>query len=187
MIRLRGGDPTVRDGLQIAFSHFGAILGYAAISATVGVILKALSRRGTLAQIVRAIVGVAWNLVTFLVVPVLVVEEVGPIEAIKRSGNLLRRTWGEQIVGGAGMGIIFFLLFLLATLLAGAGIVLGISLNSLELVIACIALGVLLYLALALISSTLSGIYAAAVYRYAAEGEVGGQFEPELIREAFHS
>ncbi len=187
MIRLRGGDPTLGDGFRIAFSHFGAILGYALISATVGIILQALSKRGALANIVRSLVGLAWNLATYLVVPVLVVENVSPIEAIKRSVNLLRRTWGEQIVGGAGMGLVFFLLFLLATVIAGLGVFLGVSLNSAALIIACIVTGVLAYLMLALISSTLGGIYSAAVYRYAAEGEVGEQFAPELIRDAFRA
>ena len=110
MIRLRGGDPTLAMVSGLRFSRFGAIFGYALIAATVGIILQALSKRGTLANIVRSLVGMAWNLATYLVVPVLVVENVGPIEAIKRSANLLRRTWGEQVVGGAGMGLVFFLL-----------------------------------------------------------------------------
>jgi hypothetical protein len=187
MIRLRGGDPTLSDGFRVAFSRFGAIFGYALIAATVGLILQALSKRGTLSNIVRSLVGMAWNLATYLVVPVLVVENVGPIEAIKRSANLLRRTWGEQIVGGAGMGLIFFLLVLLTTVLAGVGVFLGASLNSTALIIACIIIAVLAYLILALLSSTLGGIYSAAVYRYAAEGQIGEQFAPELIRDAFQS
>ena len=35
MIRLRGGDPTLRDGFQIAMNHLPQIFGYALISATV--------------------------------------------------------------------------------------------------------------------------------------------------------
>jgi hypothetical protein len=187
MIRLRGGDPTLGDGFRIAFSHFGAIVSYALISATVGIILQALSKRGALAEIVRSLVGLAWNLATYLVVPVLVVENVGPLEALKRSVNLLRRTWGEQVVGGAGMGLVFFLLFLLTTVTAALGVFLGVSINSIALIIACIVVAVLVYIILALLSSTLSGIYAAAVYRYAAEGQVSEQFAPELIRDAFQA
>ena len=187
LIRLRGGDPTLSDGLRIASSRFGAIVGYALIAATVGLILQALSRRGALGDIVRSLIGIAWNLVTFLVVPVLVVEEVGPIEAVKRSAMLLRRTWGEQIAGGAGMGLIFFLFFLLATVGAGAGVALGVSLSSTALIVACIAAGVIAYIVLALLNATLGGIYAAAVYRYAAEGVLSEQFAPELIRDAFRA
>ena len=187
MIRLRGGDPTLGDGFQIAFSRLGTIVGYALIAATVGMILQALSGRGTLGDIVRAIVGTAWNVATFLVVPVLVVEDVGPLEAVKRSVGLLKRTWGEQVVGGAGMGFVFFILFLLATVIAGAGVFLGVSMHSVALIVAFVVVGVLAYVALALISSTLGGIYAAAVYRYAAEGETSKQFAPELIQNAFRA
>jgi len=187
LIRLRGGDPTVGDGFQIAFSRLGTILGYALIAATVGMILQMLNERGTLGKIVRSILGTAWNLITYLVVPVLVVENVGPIEAVKRSAALLKRTWGEQVTGGAGMGIVFFLFFVLATILAGAGVFVGVALDSVGLIVAFVIFGVLMYVALALISSTLGGIYSAAVYRYAAEGETGNQFAPELIQNAFRT
>ncbi|MFW5692135.1 MAG: DUF6159 family protein, partial [Chloroflexota bacterium] len=42
MIRLDGGDPTVQDGLRIASERLPVILGWAAIAATVGMILQAL-------------------------------------------------------------------------------------------------------------------------------------------------
>jgi len=187
MIRLRGGDPTVGDGFQIAFSRIGAIFGYALIASTVGIILQALSERGVIGNIVRSIIGTAWSIATYLVVPVLVVENVGPIEAVKKSASLLKRTWGEQLAGGAGMGFVFFLFFLLATALAGAGIFLGLMLDMTALVIAFGVFGVIEYIILALISSTLGGIYSAAVYRYAAEGQVGQQFAPELIQNAFRA
>lgn len=187
LIRLRGGDPTVGDGFNIAFSRLGTIIAYSVIAATVGTILMAISERGTLGRIVRSILGTAWNLITYLVVPVLVVENVGPIEAIKRSANLLKRTWGEQVAGGAGMGLVFFLFFLLATVIAGVGVFLGIALEVNALILIFIILGVIEYIILALISSTLGGIYSAAVYRYAAEGETGTLFAPELIQNAFRS
>ena len=83
------------------------------------------------------------------------------------------------------INIDFFILFLLATVIAGAGVFLGVSMNSVALIVAFVVVGVLAYVALALISSTLGGIYAAAVYRYAAEGETSKQFAPELIQNAF--
>ncbi|MFO7692129.1 MAG: DUF6159 family protein, partial [Vicinamibacterales bacterium] len=108
LIRLRGGDPTVADGFRIAASRIQPILGYALIAATVGMVLRAISERsGLLGRLVVGLLGFAWNLATFLVVPVLVVEDVGPIEAIQRSASYLKRTWGEQIVGNLGMGLVF--------------------------------------------------------------------------------
>jgi hypothetical protein len=186
MIRLGGGDPTLGDGFRIAFSRFGAILGYALISATVGVVLRLLSERaGSLGRIVVSLVGLAWNIATYLVVPVLVVEEVGPVDAVKRSVSLLRRTWGEQIAGNLSIGLVFGLVALLVGILGVGLIVLAITWEVLALVVAAVVVIVLLLTILALVSSTLSGIYTAAVYQYAVTGETGGFFRQDLVEGAF--
>jgi hypothetical protein len=186
MIRLRGGDPTVGDGFRIAMQHLGSILGYALISATVGMILRWISERGkTVGQIVSSILGLAWNLATYLAVPVLVVEGVGPVEAIKRSANLLKKTWGEQIVGNLGMGAVFGLL-IFATLIVGIPLIVAAASTGSTALIALAVLALVMALVLlGLVNSTLNGIYIAAVYRYAAEGEAGGFFSEEMVREAF--
>ena len=105
MVRLEGGDPTVADGLRIARGKLGAILGYAAIAATVGLLLKAASERaGAFGKILIGLLGMAWTVGTFLVVPILVTRDVGPIDAVKESMTLLKRTWGENVAGNVGIG-----------------------------------------------------------------------------------
>lgn len=187
LIRLEGGDPTFRDGWNIAVARVGSILGYALISATVGVILRAISERsGLLGQIVASVIGFVWGLATFLVIPVLVVEDIGPMEAVKRSAGLLRQTWGEQIVGNFGIGAVFGLLALvLVFLIFMPLLVLGISLNAGALI--ALAFGVLILgmIGLGLLSSALSGIYQAAVYRYTVDGHAGEFFDADLIQGAF--
>ncbi len=186
MIRLKGGDPTVGDGFRIAFQHIGNILGYALLSATVGLILRMISERsGNLGRIAASLVGLAWNLATYLVVPVLVIEGVGPVEAIKRSAGLLKKTWGEQIVGNFSIGLIFVLVTVLVILLGIPFFILAISLESLALIIAFGVIFLLVLVFLGLINSSLTGIYVAAVYRYAAEGEASGFFDEEMIQGAF--
>src|SRR5215218_1967565 len=107
MIRMRGGDPTISDGIKVANSRISKIIAYAGISATVGVVLSMLRDNDNIVgRIVAGIISFAWNVVTFLVVPVLVIEDIGPIDAIKRSGMLLRKTWGEQIVANGGIGLV---------------------------------------------------------------------------------
>lgn len=188
MIRLRGGDPTVGDGFRIAVSRIGTILGYALVAATVGMILRALSRRrGILAGIVVSLVGLAWNLATFLVVPVLVVEGVGPIEAVKRSANLLKRTWGEQIVGNFSIGLIFGLAFFLVILFGIPVFITVASTESLALILLTAAVFVGALLLLGVVSSTLNGIYVAALYRYAEEGDAGQFFSEHMVRGAFRA
>jgi hypothetical protein len=184
-IRLKGGDPTVHDGLRIASQHFGAILGYALISATVGMILRWLSERGILGRIASSLFGMAWNVVTYLAVPVLVIEGVGPIDAVKRSGALLKKTWGEQIVGNFGLGAVFGLITI-ASILVFVPVMAAIaSTESVGLILAAIAGFVLLLIGLGLISSALGGIYTAAVYQYATSGNAGDFFDTNLVQNAF--
>jgi hypothetical protein len=188
LIRLKGGDPTVRDGFRIASERFGYILGYAVISATVGMILNGLRNRDNniVAQIAGGILGMAWNLLTFLVIPVLVVENLGPIEAIKRSGSLLKKTWGEQVIGNFGIGTVFGLIAFLVVLLIGAPLFYLFANNgSVVGIIIAIAVIVLILGVLGIFASALSGIYQAALYRYATEGEVGDYFEEAMIKNAF--
>ena len=186
MIRLKGGDPTVGDGFRIAFQHIGSILGYALLSATVGMILRMISERSsTLGRIVISLVGLAWNLATYLAVPVLVIEGVGPVEAIKRSTGLLKKTWGEQIAGNFSIGLIFVLATVLVILIGIPFFILAVSLESLALMIAFGLIFVLVLVFLGLINSTLTGIYVAAVYRYAAEGQASGFFDEQMVQGAF--
>ena len=186
MIRLEGGDPTVSDGFRIAMSKLSTIFGYALIAATVGTILRMISERsGAIGQIVVSVIGFVWNIATFLVVPVLVVEDVGPLEAVKRSGSLLKETWGEQIAGNLSVGFVFGLITFLV-ILAGVPIVIAaIASGSVALIVTAVALIVLLVMAISLVSSTLSGIYTAAVYRYATTGDTGGYFEDSMVKDAF--
>jgi hypothetical protein len=184
-IRLEGGDPTLSDGFRIAVSHLPAILGWAAIAATVGLILQALRERGgTVGAIVSLIGNMAWSLITFLVVPILVVEGVGPIEAIKRSASLLRKTWGEQIVGNFSIGLVIGLAFLAVLVLGGLGVFVLFSLATVLGVLGVVILVAGLIL-LALVGSTLSGIFNIALYRYAVGKDSGEFFPQETLAGAF--
>ncbi|OAI50320.1 hypothetical protein AYO46_10335, partial [Betaproteobacteria bacterium SCGC AG-212-J23] len=114
MIRFRGGNPTVRDGLTAARERLGLIAGWAFLAATVGVILKVIEERvGFLGKIVIMILGAVWTIATFFVVPVLVAENLGPVDAAKRSAEMERKAWGESIVGNVGIGLLTFLAMLL--------------------------------------------------------------------------
>lgn len=186
MIRLDGGDPTVGDGFRIATRHIGSILGYALISATVGMILRTISERGgLLGRIASSLVGLAWNLATYLVVPVLVVEKVGPMEAIKRSAQLFKRTWGEQVAGNLSIGLVFGLISFLMILVGIPVVFLAVTSGSITLIVLAVLAFVLLLVFTGLINSALSGIYTAAVYKYAATGEAGSFFSQEMVQNAF--
>lgn len=184
LIRMSGGDPTVGDGLRIAAKRMPAILGYAALAATVGMVLRFLSERaGFVGRMVIGLVGMGWNLATFLTVPVLVTQNLGPVDAVKQSAGLFRRTWGEQVVGNVGMGWAFTLMGLSWTLVTALAAFGAAQLGGMA-VAPVLVLGVTGYLALAVVGSALKGIYTAALYRYATEGDAG-VFDARIMDQAF--
>lgn len=199
MIRLDGGTPTVRDGLNIAQSRLGTILGWAAIAATVGMILQALQNAArdsdnVVTQIIGSILvslaGFAWNLITFLVIPVYVIENVGPIESIKRSASLLKKTWGENITGSFSMGIIQFLLILAIALLIGLPLFLLAASTGSAIFIGFVVLVMLVLIGgVSIFFSALNAIFQAALYKYAVsdgrDEAVNEFFDAELISGAF--
>ena len=185
LIRLDGGDPTVSDGLAIASKRIGSILGYAAIAATVGMVLRAISERsGLLGKIVAGLLGMAWTLTTYLTVPILVTKNIGPVDAIKESAMIFKRTWGEQVIGNFGMGWAVALIGIAWTALSVAVIMGMASLGMGMTILAAVGIMVLGYIMLALLASALNGIYTAALYRYAMTGETG-LFDPRIMGNAF--
>ena len=169
MIRMRGGEPTISDGIKIANSRITKIISYAGISATVGVALSLLrDSDNIISRILAGIISFAWNVVTFLVVPVLVIEDIGPIDAIKRSGALLKKTWGEQIVANGGIGLVFGLISMAAVLLIGGPLLwLGFATESFALIAAAIVVIIVILALIGVFSSALNGVFQAALYNYA--------------------
>ncbi len=185
MIRLNGGDPTVSDGFGIARDRLGKIVAYAFIASTVGMFFRWLSEKGLLGRIIAGLIGLTWNIATYLVVPVLVVEDVGPIEAIKRSAALLRKSWGEQIAGHVGISVVFGFITLGVILLAVPLMIVVIASKSVVLIVGGVLALLITLLGLGLLSSALNGIYTAAVYRYAVNGEPGEFFDKRLVEQTF--
>jgi hypothetical protein len=118
-------------------------------------------------------------------VPVLASQDVGPTEAISRSVELLKRTWGENIIGNAGIGVVFGLLMFIAIVLAACLIGGAFATQSITAIIAAIVIVVVGLTLLGLIQASLQGLYAAALYRYAEDGEVGYGFDQAMLEQAF--
>ena len=182
MIRLAGGDPTVRDGLRMANKRLPQILGWALISATVGLILQVLrsqSRDNMLGQIVLSLVGGVWAYLTYFVVPIVVAEGLGPFAAIRSSGSLFKRTWGEQVTSNVGFGILGLVAALIgalpAILVAAVSLPVGIAVG-----VATVGL------ALAIVTA-LEGIFKAALYGYVADGRVPEDFTRDSLAGAYQS
>jgi hypothetical protein len=186
MMALDGKTPTLGDGLQIAAARAYSILGYAFIAATVGVVLLAIQRRfGFVGRFAAGLLGVGWTLATYLVVPVLAANKVGPIEAIAESAKLFQRTWSEGVIGQAGMGLAFTLIYLVEFACAALLITVACAMNSASLQLVMTMIAVIAFVLTALIHAALSGIYAAALYRYATNSAETPGFESRAMERAF--
>jgi hypothetical protein len=185
VIRFSGGEPTLGDGLRAAGSRIHNIFGWALVAATVGVILKVLEDKADwLGQLVLGLIGAAWSVVTYFVVPVLAVENVGPFAAVKQSASLLRKSWGEGIVGNFGLGLIGFLLYVPGILLLVVAVPLA-GKGGPAVAVTLGALGLVWLLAAAVIMSTLEQIFLAGLYLYAAQHRIPDGFDERLMHEAF--
>lgn len=180
---LRGEESSVAGGLREANSRIGVILGWALVIATVNMILRAIEERfGFVGAIVASLVGAAWNIVTFLAVPVIVIERVGPVNALKRSGQLLKQTWGENIAAQVGFGLVGVIAMLPAVaLIAIAGALASVA------SIPFIAAAVVWVLLVAIVLSSLGGIYRVALYRFAVDHTAPEAFAGVDLDHAFAS
>jgi hypothetical protein len=187
MIRMDGGNPHLGDGLRIAWQRVGRIFGYACIAGTVGLLLRVLEERvGWVGRIVVKLIGVGWALATFLVVPILVTRDVGPVEAVKQSADLLHRTWGENLIGTVGLGFVFGLAYVVVTIAGVSTVLLAAQAGKPLLVSLAILLGVVTFFTLAALQATLQAVYSAALYRYATDHTTPlPGFGPALLESAF--
>lgn len=180
--RMRGGSPSLASALGGAGQRAGRILPWAIVSATVSVILRGLEQRsGLLGRLVIGIVGLAWTVVTFLVLPILVFENVGVGDAVRRSAALLKSTWGENLIVNGGIGLLTVLLLLPAFGLWGLGVMLG-SAGSMVVLGAWAMVWVV---AVVCWSSAMSAVFQLALYRFAVDGQAPGAFAGVDLGHAF--
>ncbi|MEZ6152107.1 MAG: DUF6159 family protein [Pirellulaceae bacterium] len=182
LVRLNGGDPTVAVGLRFARSRLSVILAWSAFSAAIGVILRAIeSRSNNSGRIAIAVLGVAWTIGSYLVVPVLVVERLGPIAAFKRSAEIISRTWGEALGANVGIGAISGLCCLVACIPAAV----GYAMQSAFALGIGVGISVVLVVGIKLVASTLESVLLAALYIYADQGKVPRFFTKLSLSNAF--
>jgi len=180
-IRMDGGDPTVLDGINVACSRIFKIILWALVSASVGIILRMIQGRSNfIGRAVTGLLGMAWSAASYLVVPILVNENKGPFRALGDSVELLKKTWGEGLIGTFSFGLVFTLLSLPAVLFVIAGTYSGKGM------LALIALGAAaVYLVvLSVFQSALQGIFQTALYQFARFGNVPWGFREEQLRHA---
>lgn len=188
LMRFNGQEPTLGDGFRAAGARLPQIAAWSLVSATVGLILNVIENAHEKAgAIISAVLGTAWSIMTYFVVPVLVVEKVGPFAAVGRSVALLKKTWGEALSGYVGLGLFQFLILLPGILLLVVAVAAGAATNSLVLGLGLGALGVIWLLLGSAVCAAMSTIFLSALYQYAAFDKVPSAFNRDTIEHAFEA
>ena len=183
--RLTGGDPTVASAIRGASGRFGTIAVWAIVAVVVGIIINSIQaaardRAGFAGALLGGLLDLAWRVMTFLVMPIIIAERVGAFRALGRSKDLLRRTWGENLIAQAGLSIVGFVLM-------APGLLIAILLGTGPLGIFGVIVGGLLMILGAVVASALSAVYQTALYEYATTGESPAEFaEVDLGRSFGH-
>lgn len=186
-----GRETTLQDGLAVARERRALIAKWALVQWAVGLLIRVLQNagdRGGVGQLVSAavsgLVGAAWAIASFFVVPVLALEGLGPKDALKRSIGVIRERWGEGIVGHATIGGAVFLVGVLPALIVGGlGYLSFASLPALGG--ALIALAVVALIGVGVIGSALNAIFRVTLFRYATQGRGSDAFADDDLAAAF--
>jgi Family of unknown function (DUF6159) len=173
-----GEEVTIEKGLKFSMSRIGAIFSWALFAGTVGMILRVIQEEaGWLGKIITGLIGIVWSIATFFVVPVIAYENLGPVDAVKRSSKLMKEKWGESLAATFSFGLINFLAF----------IIVGLPLyfiGSLIHPIAGIALAILGMFIVAAILGAAQTIFVSAVY-HNITGEPVKHYDQQMVEKLF--
>lgn len=173
-----GEEVTLEKGLRFSMSRVGAIFAWSMFAATVGTVLRLIEENaGWLGKLIIGLIGVVWSIATFFVVPVIAYENAGPIEAFKRSTQLMKEKWGESI----GAGFSFGLVQIVALIVVGVPLFFIGALAHPVIGIILAALGALVVMA---IISAAQTIFISAVYHHVT-GDPVKHFNQQMIDNLF--
>ena len=177
---IAGKDTTLGDGLSVANQHLGKIAAWALLTGTVGLLLNALENNGRVGQVVRSILGAAWAVITYFVVPIMIFENQAPTAAIGRSVDLMKKSWGENAGAQVGIGLVVTLLVILLIAVGVGGSILVPA--AVVVFVPLAAIGVPL---LILLGMSAKAVLAVGLYEYATGKGGKGVFNPDELRAAF--
>lgn len=173
---LNGEETSLGEGISFANSRLGKIFGWAVLSATVGTLLQLLHNTGKIGEFVSSLIGIAWSVLTFFVVPVLIFEDKGVIDTVKESGRLMKQKWGESLAANVSFGVFHFLGIIVA-------IGIGILLSAVNPILG-IAVGILTVMLVSTVIATAQTVFVAAVYNHVT-GAPTGNFDGETLDSVF--
>jgi uncharacterized membrane protein len=190
--RFEGKETKITQALSYSLSKIHFIFIWSMISATVGVILaliqKFAERLGYAGQIITLILtkifGLVWGIISLFVIPSMIYHNLDPIQAIKKSVETVKKTWGESLIRHYGLGIIQFILLLLGFFTTIGLIIAFVGLGPYAL-LTIIIIAIIYVLFIILLFSVANLTYSTALYIYADTGKIPDGFSEDSIKNAF--
>jgi hypothetical protein len=171
--RADGGTPTVRRALEVAWSRRGPLAAWALLSTGVGALMSLLERFGAAGLVVRLLAGVGWAVTTIFALPLVIGEGTGPFRTLRRSGAMVRDTFGPTLRSNIRLAVPWIVAGWVAATMVCAGVpmfAIGLSDHNVPLglvggIIAATG-GVVAFFTM-VTSSALSAYLNTMLYRYA--------------------
>jgi hypothetical protein len=175
-------------GLRLAAARLNAILAWSLLTGLVGLIIRGLEERvGIVGRWIVGFIGIAWSVASVFVVPIIVMETEGadPVRFLKTSAAMLKKTWGESLIGYLGIRLGGMLAFMGSSVMLAVIIFLSVAFENLwflgiAIVIWFVSLVVFMYLL-----NVAGNVYQGALYVYAAEGAVPAPFDQDQMNMAW--
>lgn len=185
---INGEQPTVGDGLAVAMRRLPQILAWAFVSAIIGVILQIIENANEKAgRFISAILGSAWTAMTYFVIPVIVVDGVGPVEAFKSSVGTLKKQWGTALVGGFSLGFLGLLVIIPIVLISAGLIWLATQSMGTTGIIAAIVVGAVLFAIGMAVNSAAGVVFKALLFNFATNRSLPQGIDASHFGDAFVS
>lgn len=179
MRRQRGA---VIRGLWVALRRLPQVIAWSIVGTVIELLLhRGSTRYSIISRTLHALIGTSWNMATYLVMPVLAVEGVGPITALHRSADLLSRTWGESLTVMVGFGLVVPVCILISVALMIAGAWVGLEMQSAAIGWPIAMVGATLLPLCLVVTSALRGVLRLALYRRAIDGAAPAGFDTAAI------
>ena len=185
---LEGGHSSLGHGLSTAMGRLGRLARWAFVSAVVGLLIGALRGNdsgGIVAVIFRNVVAAAadvmWQLITFFVMPAMMLDDLGMIDAIKKSASTFKQRWGTQLAGGVRIGGLIGLVAILPAIIALVGGVVLSTIGAWAIGVPLAVIGLVVLIVAGLVLTAIRGVFSVVLYRYATQGVVEGGFTEDQL------
>ncbi len=184
---LNGQAVSIRAGFQFACTRWKSILLWAAFAGVIGYIIKSLEERfGLFGKIVLRLVGTAWSVACVFVIPIIITDpESNPFTILKKSALTLKNTWGESLIGYAGVAFGSLIVMVGSVIYLGAAFAGSMALNNFWLFGFAFVAWLIGIFAFSYVVSVASQIFRCALYLYATTGNVPPPYNADMMTMAW--